>query len=90
MSQEQLGQALEPKMTRASVANIEAGSQRVFLHTAVRLARVLGFNVLDAISGSDYAEPKSNSLANELAAKLPLSPTAAKTLARKIIKKEES
>lgn len=41
LSQEALGQAMTPRMTRASVANIENGKQRVLAHTFVELATLL-------------------------------------------------
>ena len=41
VTQEQLGRRLQPPMSRASVANIEAGKQRVLAHTFVALAAAL-------------------------------------------------
>ena len=41
MTQAQLGLALVPPSTRASIANIENGKQRVLVHTLVQLARTL-------------------------------------------------
>ena len=41
LTQEQLGSRLTPTMTRASVANIETGKQRVLAHTLVQLASAL-------------------------------------------------
>jgi len=38
MTQEELGRSLQPPMTRASIANIEAGKQRVMVHTLAQLA----------------------------------------------------
>jgi len=83
MSQETLGKSLEPKMTRASIANIEAGHQRVFVHTAVRLGEILGINLGEALAG-DQPILGSTTLESELARKLPLSRTQARTLARRI------
>ena len=37
MTQQQLGLSLQPPATRASVANIESGKQRVLAHTLVQL-----------------------------------------------------
>jgi transcriptional regulator with XRE-family HTH domain len=42
LTQEQLGSRLTPTMTRASVANIETGKQRVLAHTLLQLASALG------------------------------------------------
>jgi transcriptional regulator with XRE-family HTH domain len=44
-----LGAALQPKVTRASIANIEAGKQRVLTHTLVQLADALGIDVVQII-----------------------------------------
>jgi transcriptional regulator with XRE-family HTH domain len=41
LSQAELGARLRPDQTRASIANIEAGKQRVMLHTIPALARAL-------------------------------------------------
>lgn len=91
MSQEALGKALEPKVTRATVANIEAGHQRVFLHTALRLASVLDFDLVDFVSaGSPAPRPAGNTLANELAEKLAVPANRARSLARKIENRDQS
>ncbi len=41
MTQEQLGDRLVPAVTRASIANVEAGKQRMLVHTLIRVAEVL-------------------------------------------------
>lgn len=41
MTQEQLGHLLVPRVTRASITNLEAGKQRVLAHTLVQLAEIL-------------------------------------------------
>jgi transcriptional regulator with XRE-family HTH domain len=41
LTQEQLGARLTPQVTRASIANIEAGKQRVLAHTVAQLAGAL-------------------------------------------------
>jgi transcriptional regulator with XRE-family HTH domain len=41
MTQEDLGSKLDPRVTRASVANIEAGKQRILAHTIPQLAQAL-------------------------------------------------
>lgn len=45
LSQEQLGARLKPPMTRASIANMETGKQRVLAKTLVDLAAALGVEV---------------------------------------------
>lgn len=84
MSQEALGATLVPKMTRASIANIEAGSQRVFLHTALRLAEVLRIDLPEVLSDEGPPPADSVTLASELADKLPVSNTRARSLARRV------
>ena len=41
MTQEDLGSRLDPKVTRACVANMEAGKQRILAHTIPQLAKAL-------------------------------------------------
>lgn len=55
-TQEQLGAQLIPPVTRASIANIEAGKQGVLAHTLVQLARVLKVTVLDLLPMESSAE----------------------------------
>jgi transcriptional regulator with XRE-family HTH domain len=45
LSQESLGAALRPRVTRASIANIEAGKQRILTHTLVQLGVALDVEV---------------------------------------------
>lgn len=45
LTQAQLGQQLPKRMTRAGIANIETGKQRVLAHQLVDLARVLSVDV---------------------------------------------
>ncbi len=47
LTQEQLGNRLTPTMTRASVANIETGKQRVLAHTLVQLSGALDVSLDD-------------------------------------------
>jgi transcriptional regulator with XRE-family HTH domain len=49
LTQQQVGDALTPRATRASIANIEAGKQRVLAHTLVQLASVLEVSVSDLL-----------------------------------------
>lgn len=84
MSQETLGASLEPRMTRASIANIEAGSQRVFLHTALRLAEILKIELAEALAAQGPRPADSKTLAAELADKLPVSGKRARSIARKL------
>lgn len=56
LTQDQLGAQLTPPVTRASIANIEAGKQGVLAHTLVQLARVLKTTVLDLLPAEPAAE----------------------------------
>ena len=47
LTQEQLGSRLTPTVTRASVANIESGKQRVLAHTLVQLSVALDVSLDD-------------------------------------------
>ena len=49
ITQRQLGESLDPPTTRASIANIEAGKQRVLAHTLLQLADALGVTVHDLL-----------------------------------------
>ena len=50
ISQSALGLMLEPKVTRASIANIEGGKQRVLAHTLVQLSKILETDINDLTS----------------------------------------
>jgi transcriptional regulator with XRE-family HTH domain len=92
-SQARLGEALRPPMTRASIANIEAGQQRVLLHTALDLAAALEVRFDDLLgrgptAAGTGADPEL--LAEELASKLSISSDQARTLASKVSRKNRS
>lgn len=88
MTQSELGQRLQPRVTRASIANIEAGSQRVLAHTLVQLAAILGTNVVDLTPAWNREEsagkPEKVNLEEELAKLLPLSVTEIRKLAKNL------
>lgn len=69
LTQQQVGDALAPRATRASIANIEAGKQRVLAHTLVQLAGVLEVSVSDLLPERD---DKSSMVRQELLEKLSL------------------
>lgn len=46
LTQAELAKLLTPPVTRASLSNLEAGKQRVNLHTALQLARILKMRML--------------------------------------------
>lgn len=76
LTQEKLGRMLHPSMTRASVANIEGGKQRVLAHTLVSIASALKIALGDLIPPAPFrtAQRSGSSLKGELADKLDLSP----------------
>jgi len=72
MTQEQLGKLLVPKVTRASIANIETGKQRVLAKTLVDLATALKVDVHDLLPrGPKRKASKPLDLRSELAKALP-------------------
>jgi DNA-binding XRE family transcriptional regulator len=59
LTQSELGLRLTPPVTRASIANLENGRQRLLLHTAVQISEIVGCELVDLIPGSSVAtEPK--------------------------------
>lgn len=72
LTQEQLGNLLVPTMTRASIANIETGKQRLLAKTLVDLAAALKRDVHDLLPPSTKAvRPKAVDIRAELAKALP-------------------
>jgi transcriptional regulator with XRE-family HTH domain len=73
MTQAQLGLTLVPPSTRASIANIENGKQRVLVHTLVQLARALETKVEKLIpSEAPPGQANLSDVENELKRKLNL------------------
>jgi transcriptional regulator with XRE-family HTH domain len=83
MTQAQLGRSLDPPSTRASIANIESGKQRVLAHTLVQLAAVLdvGIQELLILPGTRSPVPQPKDIERELKRKLNLRPQQLKRLA---------
>jgi transcriptional regulator with XRE-family HTH domain len=72
LSQEQLASQLEPPMTRASIANIETGKQRVLAHTLQQLARALEVEPSTLFPAKPKkARDEHGDVAAEIAEKLP-------------------
>ena len=67
LSQDDLASALEPPVTRASIANIEAGKQRILTHTLVKLAEVLDIEVSNLLSGIDGRSAATSDIEAKLA-----------------------
>jgi len=82
MTQAQLGLALVPPSTRASIANIENGKQRVLVHTMVQLARALETKVEKLIPSEVPAgHPTLSDVEDELKRKLNLAAPQLRKLA---------
>jgi len=85
MTQEQLGSRLNPATTRASIANMEAGKQRILVHTLVQLADILGVKILDLLPvNKELPANKSSDIASELQKKLKITKATAQKYAQKI------
>ena len=73
LTQEQLGSRLRPPVTRASIANIEAGKQGVLAHTLVDLALALETTASEFLPSHLDTEPEAPAqlFREELARKVP-------------------
>ncbi len=82
MTQAQLGRSLTPQSTRASIANIENGKQRVLLHTFIQLTKVLEVDMKTLLPTSEAARPAptSKDVERELRRKLNLAAPELKKL----------
>jgi transcriptional regulator with XRE-family HTH domain len=74
MTQTQLGLCLNPPTTRASIANIENGKQRVLAHTFVQLARAMEIDIHELLPANEtlVSAPSAGVVARELKRKLNL------------------
>jgi transcriptional regulator with XRE-family HTH domain len=68
LTQEQLGARLSPQVTRASLANIESGKQRVLAHSLAQFANVLGVTADELIK--DRADQTDVDLKQQVEAQL--------------------
>jgi transcriptional regulator with XRE-family HTH domain len=82
LTQQQLGARLEPPVTRASIANIETGKQRVLAHTLLQLADAVGVSLGELLPQS--TADASETLRDELQRKLGLSDHKVARLAQKL------
>jgi transcriptional regulator with XRE-family HTH domain len=51
LTQEELGARLDPRVTRASIANIESGKQRVLAHSLAQIAEAFEVTTDELIGG---------------------------------------
>jgi transcriptional regulator with XRE-family HTH domain len=86
LTQEQLGSRITPAVTRASIANIEAGKQGVLTHTLVQLASVLSTTPEELLPKemSDEDPALRNRVQDELARKLSVPAEASRRLTEKL------
>lgn len=66
LTQGELGEQISPKLTRAAISNIEAGRQRLLVHTLIEIARVLQVAPQELLPSS--TPPSTEGLERELAA----------------------
>jgi transcriptional regulator with XRE-family HTH domain len=69
LTQEQLGSRLNPPVTRASIANLESGRQRLLLHTFVQIAEILECE-LEALVPSGNQASRHNDVELEVVGEL--------------------
>lgn len=80
LTQAELGARLVPPVTRASVANLEAGKQRVLAHTLQQLAATLDVSLASLVPSPPSGRGGWAELADEVAAALGLSLPRARRL----------
>jgi len=84
LTQDDVAARLSPPVTRASIANLELGQQRVLVHTLVQLAHILDVPAAELLSGP-VDEPASwRAVEDALQAALHLSRPRAARLARRL------
>lgn len=86
LTQEQLGVRLVPQVTRASIANIESGKQRVLAHTLVQVAEALEVSIVALVREEpEVVEPAvRQQVEAQLQDRLKLSPDDMLRLTRKL------
>jgi transcriptional regulator with XRE-family HTH domain len=87
LTQDRLGWQLQPSVTRASIANVESGKQRVLVHTLLQVADILDVDVQDLLPAharrrDEGARPLA--IESELRRKLDLPAEAVRVLAKKL------
>jgi transcriptional regulator with XRE-family HTH domain len=85
LTQDKLAGALNPPSTRASIANIESGKQRVLAHTIPQLAQALQVTVSELLSvPAEPARVEGAVVARELRTKLAMQPKQLQRLGREL------
>jgi transcriptional regulator with XRE-family HTH domain len=86
LTQQEVAERLLPKMTRAAVANMESGKQRVLCHTLVALSDVLRVSPTELLIAAAGERPPvpSTEIEAEIRRKLKLGKRAAQTIMGKL------
>ena len=87
LTQAALGLRLDPPVTRAAIANVENGKQRVLAHTLVQFAQILRVEIdglLPTFSSPRSAIAQQKVLERELKKKLEVSPSVLKRLSARL------
>lgn len=83
-TQAQLGARLAPPVTRASVANLECGKQRVLAHTLLQLAAALEVSLADLVPAPSVTRDRWAALVEELATALSIPQIRARRIVARI------
>ncbi len=59
LSQQEIGEACSPKLTRAGIANMESGTQRIMVHNLLPIAFLLRVPVTFLLSGAERRGKRS-------------------------------
>jgi transcriptional regulator with XRE-family HTH domain len=90
LTQSALGSRLKPPHTRASISNIEQGTQRMLVHTLIQLSDALGLTPTDLLPAPvQTAGPKPRDVERALKEKLGLPTKELKKLVAQLRKHEE-
>jgi transcriptional regulator with XRE-family HTH domain len=85
LTQDKLAAALSPPATRASIANIESGKQRVLAHTLLQLSQALQVTVSELLNvQAEPAKVEGAVVVKELRTKLALPPKQLQRLGREL------
>jgi transcriptional regulator with XRE-family HTH domain len=84
LTQGDVAARIVPAVTRASIANLELGHQRVLAHTLVQLSDILGVPVVELLSVSPAPSGEWDVVIDALQSALKLPRTRAARLARRI------
>jgi transcriptional regulator with XRE-family HTH domain len=94
LTQDKLAASLNPPSTRASIANIESGKQRVLAHTLIQLAQALQISVSELLNvQAEPAKVEGAVVARELRTKLAMPSKQLQRLGRELgltARKDES